>query len=872
MTDIEGSTARWEHDRHEMHSAMATHDDRIAEIVAVHHGHVVKHLGDGCWAVFASASDAAHAAVDFQHAMQLGPWDHGQRLRLRMGLHTGMVEPIDGDYFGPVPNRTARIVDLANGDQIVCSSSTAHLLDGFELRSEGRHELRGIGLEELFMVLDDRLRLDPYPLRRAIAPSNLPRTHTSFVGRAEATATIVRFVEEDHAVVTLVGPGGVGKTRLASEVGTTLRERFMAGVYFCDLAAVAEPGAIVEAVAEAVGARRQPGLDLLDSIFDYLVGRHVLLILDNCEHVLHAASEMVMRLRGIDTVRVLVTSREPLHLMGEQVVVVEPLAPNTDGADLFMQRVRERLPDFDPTAEEMFNLRELVRRLDGIPLAIELAAAWAGVMSAAALATRLAANADLLHDDHRVARHVSLRDTVSWSYELLTPSEAALFRRMSVFAGGCTLESIEAVCGGDRLVPETDVARLVLALVDKSMVVTRPDAAGRRFSLLETLRTFGHEQLDDAGTTVALRRRHADHFRDFAAQQEERIFSPAEPHAWRALDTEWANLRTAFDTFQAIGDVDAGAALVSSLAQFASLSLRFELFTWAAELLETSGIETSRSYTDICGVAALGAYFTVDPSVTELAERGLAANSLDPKGFCRTALAAVFLNNLHRVDTSDALTSAWLAASPADTGSRMWAEAFRTFHLCTHAPSPEAARHSDATERLADETGSITARALASWARGQVVALTDHRGAMDVWTEGLEWQRSLPGEHLLEPLLTGLILHFAVGHGDLVETLGRCRDALRWAVDAHYMVGASHLLGVTAIALSRADDAETGAHLVGAMIGNGHLPRPNAVRVLQGALGTRDLDAHYAPGTSWTVARAVRVALDALDTAIASTV
>ena len=249
MTDIEGSTARWERDRQQMQAAVETHDRLVVEAVVAHHGAVVKHLGDGCWAAFSSPARAVHAAIEFQHAMQSGRWEHGDRLRVRMGIHTGDVDPVEGDYFGPVPNRCSRIVALANGDQIICSAATAHLLDDIALRSEGLHELRGIGLDELFMVLDDRVRVDPHPLRRARAPSTLPTTRTSFVGRDSAVDDIVRHLGDDHSVVTLIGPGGVGKTRLAVEVGARLRDRFVAGVYFCDLGPVHEPDAVVEAVA-----------------------------------------------------------------------------------------------------------------------------------------------------------------------------------------------------------------------------------------------------------------------------------------------------------------------------------------------------------------------------------------------------------------------------------------------------------------------------------------------------------------------------------------------------------------------------------------------------------------------------------------------
>lgn len=869
MTDIEESSARWEIDAPAMRAAIAGHDAIVTDVVDAHGGVIVKHLGDGCWAAFGSAPAAVRAAIDFQQRIQTGPWQFGERLKVRIGLHTGTTEPTEGDYFGPVPNRAARVADLANGDQIVCSTSTAHLLEGIDLRSEGMHELRGIGVEEVFMILDGQVHTDQQPLRRALAPSSLPRTHTSFVGRDHDIDTVQTFLTNGGSVVTLVGPGGVGKTRLAVEVGLQLREHFRAGIFFCDLAAISDPESLTEAVADAVGAKRQPGMDLVESIADYLIGRQALLVIDNCEHVHDAARTLVGRLQDVDSLRVLATSREPLHLMGEQIVAVSPLAPETFGAELFVQRARQSDPTFGSIEGDDVHLRELVQRIDGIPLAIELAAAWARVMTPEKMVARLADGVAMLHDDHRVARHVTLYDTVAWSYELLPRAEAALFDRMSVFAGGCTLEAVEAVCVDAEVVRADEVPRLVMALVDKSMIVSRSDGGERRFSMLETLRTFGRDQLDASSSGAKFRRRHADYFREFAVLQNERIFSPAEADAWRVLDGEWANLRTAFDELTSDQAIEAAAELVSALVWFATFSMRFELYEWATELLETPDIEQLSAYTDLCGAAAFRAYFTVDGDVTELAARGLAASSSDKHGFCRTALAAVFLNNLHSAETSEALTSAWLASSPTEIGSRLWAEAFRTFHLCSQDPSPIAAQHAAATARIADETGSLTARGVAAWAEGQVVSLENLERGIDVWTEGLEWPRSLPGEHLVEQLLTGLILHFGVGRDDEVVALRRCQDALRRALDAHYLVGASHLLGPTAIALSRAGDAETGARLVGAMMGNGHLPRPNARRALERALGTKNLDPHFAPGAHLGVTSAVHIALDALEAAIA---
>ena len=866
FSDIEDSSGHWERDAERMRPALAAHDERIDAAVTAHEGVVVKHTGDGCYAVFRTAAAAAAAAVDFLRRHQAAADEPA--LRVRIGLHTGEADATDDNYFGPTVNRAARVMDLANGNQIVCSEATAALLTDLPLRSEGPHELRGIGVEEVFLVVADGLAVDPRPLRRPARPSNLPRTQDSFVGRERELDATARFVAEGTPVVTLVGPGGVGKTRLAVEVGARSLDSFRGRLHFADLVPLSDPGDVVELVAEVVGARRQPGMDLAASIADYLTDRGALILLDNCEHVIDAVRDLVGRLGQVEGVQFVATSREALGLPGEQQVLVAPLSAERDGVELFVDRARQRDLGFELTAANRDAVGEVVRRLDGIPLAIELAAAQIRVLGPAELADRLRDGVAFLGGKAHAPRHETLRDTVRWSFALLTEAEAALFLRLSVFAGGFSLPAAEAVgTDAEGLVTADQVPELLLGLVDKSMVVSTEDDGRRRFSLLETLRAFAAEELDADGSATALRRRHADHFRALAVHQDVRLYSAAEPDAWRELDREWSNLRAAFDSYRAAGDLDAAAELVVSLVWFASYSLRFELVGWAEDLLEEPGIAGHAAYADLCGAAALGAYFVVQDEVTAWAEAGLAADPTDPRGFCRTALASVFLNNVHSAEDSDGLTADWLRSGPTAPGSRLWAEGFRTFHLCTHAPDPSAATHAEEVGRIARETGSTTARILAAWANGMVIALEDIDEAVRVWRDGLEWSRSLPGPHIGEQLLLGLILHTTVRRGDLRQSLDGCLEALRGALDNHYYVGASHLFGVTAIALCRAGDAVTGARLVGAMIDHGHLPRRNARRTLEDALGD-DLERELALGRALSITQAGQVAIEALDAAV----
>lgn len=871
LTDIESSSRHWEDAPIEMRSALSIHDTAVAGIVARHGGSIIKHLGDGCWAAFDTAPAAAETAIDLQRELQAQPDNIRKRLKVRIGLHTGNVNPTDGDYFGTVPNRMARVADLANGDQIVCSSATAGLLADFDLRSEGLHKLRDIGVDEVFILGADGVESDPRPLRRPVLPSNLPRTHTSFLGRDDDVTRTVAHLEQDHAVVTLLGPGGVGKTRLSIEAGALLSETNDKTVVFCDLANVAEAEDVAATIADAIGARQQPGMDLIDSIKDYVLDREFLLILDNCEQVARVVGELVTRLSDAEHVDILATSRAALRVEGEQLVDVEPLAPDAAGLELFVSRAREHDPSFELTTDNRAAVLDITQRLDGIPLAIELAAARIRLMTPFELAAGLDNRFSLLTSGARRGRHETLHETVHWSYQLLSPAEAAVFIRMSVFAGGASLAAIAQVCADGALVASEQVPDLVLSLVEQSMVVSTVREGHRRFRLLETMRGFGDQELRDSDELDAYRRRHADYYYSVAHEQHDRLFTSAEPDVWRIVDWEWSNLRIALDALETEQDYERAADLVINLADYGAHAMRFELFSWAEELLVTPEIQSSTRYTDLCGVAALGAYFTVSGRVTDLAEAGLAVDPNDPHGWCRTALAAVFLNNVHTLEASGDLTAAWLATRPEAIGSQIWSEALRTYHLSLHGLPDEAAVHAMATARIANETSSITTHAMAAWSQGLVLTFKDVNAAIQVWTEALEGPRSMPRDHLLEQLLVGLILNFTVEHEPLPVALDHCRGALQSAIDSHYYVGTSHLFGVTAIALCRAGDPETGARLVGAMIGNGHLPRRNATRALEKALGD-EAEVQKSIGAVMGITKASHVALEALDAAITGAV
>ena len=423
-------------------------------------------------------------------------------------------------------------------------------------------------------------------------------------------------------LITLTGVGGVGKTRLALEAGGMVADKFPDGVWLCELAPVAEPAAVAHAVATTLSIRTQAGLSLVDSVVDALRGRRLLVILDNCEHLLDAAAELVGRVtESCPTVTVLATSREPLGVAGERVWVVPSLSAATEGVRLFCDRAEAAHASFSPSEGDLAVIAEICERLDGIPLAIELAAARVRFMTAADLAERLHDRFRLLRGGRRgLERHHTLAATVQWSYRLLPEAERVLFDRLSVFAGGFTLPAAEAVCADDR-VDRLDVAGDLAALVDKSMVVA--DRAGNhaRYRLLETLRQFGEERLDETAQAGELRDRHLRYYVGVAHEARRHYEGRAQAAGAATFRSEWANIRAAIQWAITQDDRATATGLLDALFFFAYLEERYELGDWASQAL-TARLATPTAY----GIAAVFAAMRGDyDHALSLTETGLAA-------------------------------------------------------------------------------------------------------------------------------------------------------------------------------------------------------------------------------------------------------
>ena len=866
FTDIESSTKRWEQRPDEMRQSLARHDLILREVADEHRGFVFKHTGDGIAAAFAAAGPAIGAAIMMQQRLQNEDWSGADRLRVRMGLHTGDATLRDGDYKGPTVNRAARVMDVANGDQILVSAATTELVRGVEVLPQGEHPLKGIGTERIGLVSAPGLIVDRRPLRtRTITPTTtLPTLLPELIGRARELGQLDELIRE-HRLVTMVGFGGVGKTRLAIEAASNAGDRFPAGIVFCELASVNEE-AVDDAVAHAIGARRQPGMSLVESIANYLEDREVLVVIDNCEHVLDASREIVRRLLTSGAGCVLATSREPLQLPGEQVVEVPPLDPSTAAVELFITRATERDANYSVGRDERRVIARICESLDGIPLAVELAAARARMLTPTELLSRLEDRFTVLRDtDH--GRHRTLRDTVQWSYELLNEPEARLFDRLSVFSAGFALDAVEEVCPDDELVLADEILHLATALVDKSMLRREPASGRMRFRMLETLRQFAADALAGSGREDLFRERHAAFFAELVGQQADLLLSVKEPEVWEQLGREWGNVRAAFEASLERGNIDQAVDVALDVSWFATFSMRFEAFAFSERLLEDDAVADHPRLGALLGAGALGAYFTVDVRAAELAARGLEIDPSDPTGLCRAALSAVYLNNVLSPADSDVLTREWLDHAPeAPVPSRLWAEGMRAFHLGSSGNDQAAEVHATRVRGIADLTGSTSAAALACWAEGIALVRSDPEAAEATWIEGLDRARSLSSSHLMTHLITGLLLHMRAGRGDLASTIGLCRDTLEEAIDQHYLAGTSHLFGVAGICLARAGRAEAGGELLATMIANGHQPRSNARRSLTAALG-HDIESYQPRRAAMTIGEAGQFALAELDAA-----
>ena len=589
FTDIAGSTQRWESHREAMQDAVRRHDALVRTAIEAQGGHVFKTIGDAFCAVFERPEAAAPAALAVQRAIDGEDFSAVGGLDVRVALHTGTSDERSGDYYGPAVNRVARLLGIAHGGQILVSGVTADLVLGqlppqATLRDLGSHRLKDLAHpEQVYQLLAPDVRRDFPPLRSLESlPNNLPLQLTSFVGREAEIAQITQLLGQ-HRLVTLAGSGGVGKTRTSLQVGANLLDGSGDGVWFVELAPINEPSLLPVAVASAMRLELPSQAEPIEALVGALKHRQLLLILDNCEHLVEPAATLVSAiLRGCPSVTVLASSRQGLGIAGEETFRMPSLSlpSEEDLADinaekagafgaiaLFVERAVSADKRFALNDENARVIGQIVRRLDGIPLAIELAAPRIKLLTPAQLRQRLDERFRILTGGSRdsLPRQQTLRALIDWSYDLLDERERALFRRVGIFVDGFTFEAASAVCT-DAALDEVDIFDVLASLVDKSLVVAEFSGESTRYRLLESTRAYALDKLTETAELDVLAGRHLDYFRALAERATETEESTGSDLLYRSVKSELDNVRAALSWALAHGQIVAASALAAAMA------------------------------------------------------------------------------------------------------------------------------------------------------------------------------------------------------------------------------------------------------------------------------------------------------------------
>ena len=548
FTDIEGSTRMWEENPERMRPALARHDAIARSTVERHRGVVVKKTGDGLHAVFADPADAVGATLEMQLAFADPQATAGVQLLIRCGLHAGADEPREGDFYGTAVNRAARIMSTAHGGQVLLSQAVASLV-GDRLPSQvdlldlGTVRLRDLASpERIYQLRHPKLR-DKFPELRSLeaTPNNLPQQLTSFVGRESDLAELKQLAARIR-LLTLLGVGGIGKSRLSLQVGAELIEDFSDGVWLVELAPLTDPRLVPQAVASVLGVKEAAGRPVTEALLRFFKNRRLLLILDNCEHLLQACAELAKQLlQAGPHSKIVATSREPLRVTGETTYPV-PALPESASERLFLDRAQAAKPSFRATGS-LKSVASICRRLDGIPLAIELAAACVRTLSVETIAARIEDRFRLLTrgDQTALPRQQTLRALIDWSHGMLTAEERAVLRRLAVFAGW-TIEAAEAVTSFGAI-ERARVLEHMLQLAEKSLVAVEP--GGERYRLLDTVRQYAQEHLEESREGAEARTRHLQFYVALAEKARPELVGPKQGEWLARLDLELENLLAA---------------------------------------------------------------------------------------------------------------------------------------------------------------------------------------------------------------------------------------------------------------------------------------------------------------------------------------
>ena len=745
FTEIEASPRLWEANPADRAQALEAHDSIVRSAAERHDGQVFATGRDGFRVVFSSALDAVATAIESQRAMvREGLTASG----VRMALHTGEARQRDRGYYGTEVNRTGRLLALAHGGQVLMSDTTERLVRGrVAVRPLGDHLLRGPqGGLSIFQVMADDLRSE-FPVLRSVERilGNLPRHVSSFVGRDVEIDALAESLRSQR-LVTLTGVGGVGKTRLAIEVGAELAAEFDDGVWMVELAGIADPGAVPSALATVLGITPQGGALLIDTVAGAVAGRRILLVLDNCEHLQGAVAAAIQAIlhRGGHS-KVLVTSREALGVPDEVVVTVSPLATDggvtSDAVTLFLQRARSARPGFDLEGQETtMAVMEICEAVDGLPLGIELAAARMAAMSAVEVRDRLADRFRLLEGGPPgPERHLTLRRAVEWSYDLLTDEERALLDTASVFAGGFDLSSICAVVMTDDAI---DVVRHLDSLVRKSLVVANHSSPTTRYSLYETIRQFAEDRLADAGLRDGTRDVHAAYFGRRAAEEWERWNGPGWRRAVDWVEAELGNLRAGYRWSAERGHTEVATDIAAHAALMGFSVQLFETLVWAEELLDAASAADVPRLPRLYTAAGYACFVGRPDSARRNAHRAIELESDHRYDPCEPGYAT-FIEALGQVYCGDLDRYIELTGHVVERYGDQ-----RGYGLASYVDGLQSAGRVEEALALTEQSVAAARRlgnpywiAYALWIAGMAFSRSDSRRALAAWDEGVAFVR-----------------------------------------------------------------------------------------------------------------------------------
>jgi predicted ATPase len=866
FTDVEGSTRRWEADADEMRVALAAHDEVLRRAIEAHGGWLFKHTGDGVCAAFASPRSAVDAAVAAQRALELP---------VRMGLATGEAELREADYFGAVLNRAARVMAAGHGGQILLAESTAGLLSGVDLVDLGPRRLRDLPIPiGVFQLRAAGLRTE-FPTLRALdtTPGNLRPATTSLIGR-ESEVTEIEAGVKAHRLVTLTGVGGVGKTRLAVEVAGRLADEFPDGVWLFELAAVTDPAAIPDAVAAVPGITQQPGNTVTESVASALEGRVRLLVFDNCEHVLDAAADLIEAILAHSaTVRILATSREGLGVPDEQVWPVHSLdaAAGIDSAavSLFVERAQGIAPGFSMLdGDEAAAVTEICQRLDGIPLAIELAASRMASMTASEMRDRLDHRFRLLVGSRRgLERHHTLRHAMAWSYDLLDDTEKTVLDRCSVFAGGFDLQSACAVAGSDDR-DEYAILEVLDALVRKSLLIAARSSGRTRFSMLETIRQFGEDQLVASGAATEARTAHARYFAGREADILALWDSPRQREAYDWFTVELANLRTAFRWAADQGDLDTAAIIATYAAFLGVLVHNYEPIAWAEELIQPAcAVDHPRlAFLYVMASACwMAGRIEEDVGYADAAQLVIGSGRHDEVPFGGEAAlgtAYAFIGQPER----------WVEwcrtqlARGRDTHGII--RTYLVFALTLAGCGEEARAAATGLIDTAEATRNPFVLSFALYVHGFAFRDADPDGALDAARRGLVIARD-SGNRYVETLLAGVLSYLEAEHGDPLAALDYVTLAIGNFHDAGNTTGVRTGTSILAALFDRLGRHEPAATIAGFAVSplTAVAEFNTAIAHLRDVLGEATYESLARTGEKMTTAAMVTYAYDQIDRA-----